>query len=417
MSTKKKKKILMLSDHALSTSGVGVQSRHLIEGLIKKGEWSVRQFGAAMKHDSYDTVVVNEDFIIKPIDGFGNRDLLRVTLATEKPDVIFIFTDPRFFTWLFDMEDEIHQVCPIVWWHVWDNYPIPRFNDTMYEATDAINCHSYTTYEMCRENFPDKTNFIPHAIPPGVFYPVPEDEILRLKREALGPERADHFVVFWVNRNAKRKRPNDLLWAWQKFMAELESKHGHQKATLLLHTDPTDGEGPNLFSASEMLGIKNSVVFSTDRVDFNKMNALHNISDTCINISYAEGFGLCTLESMQCGNPIIALKTGGQTRQVVDHRDGSHNGVALDVDMKSLVGSQSVPYIYEDYASVDKISEAIMKIYELGPDGRRKLGAKARKYVQEEFSYDKTVDLWHDSMNDTIKNWRTNRKRWVCKTI
>ena len=200
-------------------------------------------------------------------------------------------------------------------------------------------------------------------------------------------------------------------------MAELESKHGHQKATLLLHTDPTDGEGPNLFSTSEMLGIKNSVVFSTERVDFNKMNALHNISDTCINISYAEGFGLCTLESMQCGNPIIALKTGGQTRQVVDHRDGSHNGVALDVDMKSLVGSQSVPYIYEDYASVDKISEAIMKIYELGPDGRRKLGAKARKYVQEEFSYDKTVDLWHDSMNDTIKNWRTNRKRWVCKTI
>ena len=116
-------------------------------------------------------------------------------------------------------------------------------------------------------------------------------------------------------------------------------------------------------------------------------------------------------------NPIIALKTGGQTRQVVDHRDGSHNGVALDVDMKSLVGSQSVPYIYEDYASVDKIAEAIMKIYELGPDGRRKLGVKARKYVQEEFSYDKTVDIWHDSMNDTIKNWRTNRKRWVCKTI
>ena len=31
----RKKKILMLSDHALSTSGVGTQSRHLIDGLLK----------------------------------------------------------------------------------------------------------------------------------------------------------------------------------------------------------------------------------------------------------------------------------------------------------------------------------------------------------------------------------------------
>ena len=57
----------MLSDHALSTSGVGCQSRFLINGLVDKGCWSVRQFGAAIKHESYDTICVNEDFIIKPI--------------------------------------------------------------------------------------------------------------------------------------------------------------------------------------------------------------------------------------------------------------------------------------------------------------------------------------------------------------
>ena len=110
-----KKKILVLSDHALSTSGVGIQTRHLIEGLLSKypGEWTFRQFGAAMKHSEYNTVVVNEDFIIKPIDGFGNPDLIRMTLATECPDILLIFTDPRFFTWLWEMEDEIHQVCPI----------------------------------------------------------------------------------------------------------------------------------------------------------------------------------------------------------------------------------------------------------------------------------------------------------------
>ena len=148
---KKKLKILALCDHALSTSGVGTQSRHLFNGLIKKGHWSIRQFGAALKHSDYSTVVVNEDFVIKPIDGFGSPELLRITLAAERPDILFIFTDPRFFTWLFEMEDEVHQICPIVWWHVWDNHPYPKFNDWMYQATDSINCHSHMTYEMIKK--------------------------------------------------------------------------------------------------------------------------------------------------------------------------------------------------------------------------------------------------------------------------
>ena len=108
------------------------------------------------------------------------------------------------------------------------------------------------------------------------------------------------------------------------------------------------------------------------------MNILHNISDCVINIAYAEGFGLPTLEAMQTGTPIIALKTGGLTRQVVDHRDNSENGIALDVELQTLVGSQTVPYIYEDYVSAETTADAIMKIYKLGATGREKLGNKAR---------------------------------------
>ena len=111
-----KKKILIISDHALSPSGVGVQTKFLVDGLIKKGDMTFIQLGGAVKHNSYNTVKVNEDFFIKPIDGFGNKTLLRSVLLNEKPDALLIFTDPRFFTWLFEMEDEIHQVCPILWW-------------------------------------------------------------------------------------------------------------------------------------------------------------------------------------------------------------------------------------------------------------------------------------------------------------
>lgn len=414
-----KKKILLLSDHALSTSGVGTQSRHLMNGLIAKGEWTVRQFGAAIKHENYDTVQVNPDFIIKPIDGFGSRDLIRTTLATERPDVIFLFTDPRFFYWLFEMEDEIHQVCPIVWWHVWDNHPYPEFNAPFYEATDLINCHSHMTYELIKDKFPQKTNFVPHALPSSIYHELPEDQVRMHKRNILGPAKEDHFVAFWMNRNARRKRPSDVMWAWRKMLDRLvEDGISSPKASLVMHTDPKDAEGPNLFAVAEQLGLKDSIVFSPDRIGFEQINILHNISDCCVNISYAEGFGLATLEAMQCGRPIIAAKTGGLTRQVVDHRDGSENGVALEIRQKTLVGSQHVPYIYEDFCDVDETADALVKMYKMGHEERRKLGKKAKSYVESEFSYQNTIDMWHESLKKTIDDWNSNKqRRWTLKEI
>ena len=411
----RKKKVLVLSDHALSTSGVGTQTRHLINGLIKKGEWSFRQFGAAIKHADYRTIAVNDDFIIKPIDGFGNKDLIRVTLATEKPDLILIFTDPRFFTWLFEMEDEIHQVCPIAWWHVWDNWPKPEFNSQFYDSTDLINCHSYLTYEICKQDFPEKTNFIPHALPNEIFYPLTAEQRAAHKKMIL-KDRSDHFTLFWVNRNARRKRPSDLIHAWSLFRRKIESL-GKKDATLIMHTDPLDHEGPNLHEVVKLYNVQDSVIFSTDRLDFEKMNVMHNISDACINISYAEGFGLSTLESMQCGRPIIAAKTGGLTRQVVDHRDGTENGVALPIEFKTCVGSQLVPYIYEDYVSCETIANGIEKLYNLSPVERNQLGEKARAYVQSEFAYDDVIDRWHETLNETIQNWKSRRENWKMVTL
>ncbi len=414
----KKYKVLVLSDHALSTSGVGVQTRHLINGLLQKGCWSFRQFGAAVKHNSYETIAVTPDFIIKPIDGFGTPDLIRVTLAAEKPDIVFIFTDPRFFEWLFAIEDEIHQMCPIVWWHVWDNYPYPDFNNNFYHATDVINCHSHMTYTMLKEEgtHAEKTHFIPHGLPQELFQPISEEEKAKHKLALLGEDRKNNFVATWVNRNAKRKRPNDALLAWKDFLDNLEKDHGHRNATLIMHTEPTDGEGPDLFRTCKALGLQENVFFSRDRIEFGQMNVIYNISDVCFTLSYAEGFGLSTLESMMTGTPIIAATTGGLTRQVIDHRDGSENGVALPIDFKTLVGSQSVPYIYEDYVSIESVSQGLRKIYDLDSDAKAALSKKVLSYAREEFNHQKIVDAWHESMIKAIKDFK-NYKTWQKFTI
>ena len=214
---RKKRKILLLSDHALSTSGVGCQSRFLMDGLIQTGNWEVRQLGAAIKHENYEPVAVSPDFIIKPVDGFGNPDMIRQILVTEKPDVILLFTDPRFFLWLWEMEDEIHQVCPIAYWHVWDNYPLPDFNKVLYDSTDLINCHSYLTYNIVKEMCPDKAGFIPHSLHENVFYELYESQKLEARRQVVGENLSDAFIPLWINIIAIRKRPGDVICAWRKF--------------------------------------------------------------------------------------------------------------------------------------------------------------------------------------------------------
>jgi glycosyltransferase involved in cell wall biosynthesis len=177
-----------------------------------------------------------------------------------------------------------------------------------------------------------------------------------------------------------------------------------------MHTDPNDNEGPNLIEVAGHFGVLDSIKFSKERIGFEQMNTLHNISDACLNIAFAEGFGLATLESMKVGNPIIAAKTGGLTRQVIDHRDGTENGVALDVKFRTLVGSQTVPYIYEDYVSIDDASEAIYRLYSMSKEERDALGEKARNYVQSEFSMQKTIDDWHNSLLELVNNWKAGKK-------
>ena len=403
-----KKNILLLSDHPLSTSGVGTQARWLVSGLINTGKYSFKCFGGAVRHDNYDTVVVNPDFIIKPTNGFGDKNLLRKTLAQLRPDALMLFTDPRFFIWVWEMEEEIHQICPIVYWHLWDNPPWPEFNRPLYESTDLINCINYPTYQMVSERFPEKTNYIPHAVPHDLYKPIPKEESQQFKVKLLGHNRSDHFTCLYVSRNARRKMTSDIIQSWKMFIDQLESKHGHKKATLVLHTDPLDPEGTNLFQVIDMLGIKDNVIFSKDRIGFPEMNSLYNMCDTIVNRSCNEGFGLPTLEMAMCGKPIIVLKTGGLTRQVEDPDTGEQFGIGLNPEVRTMVGNHMVPYIYEDFVSHETLRDSFMKMFEMPTEEREALGRRAMERVKREYDINKVVSEWDRTLEDTTSKWKNN---------
>jgi hypothetical protein len=143
-----KNKILLLSDDLRLHSGVGTMSREFVLGTAEQFDWF--QLGAAIKHPDQGKIIdvsedVNKelgidhaDVKVMPWSGYGDPQILRYLLETVKPDAILHFTDPRFWQWLYHMEHEIRQQCPIVYYAIWDDTPFPNYNWLSYASCDMI---------------------------------------------------------------------------------------------------------------------------------------------------------------------------------------------------------------------------------------------------------------------------------------
>ena len=78
-----KKKILVISDHPLAPSGVGTQTKYIIETLLKTGRYKFVCLGGAVKHRDYKPQHIDpygEDFVVYPVDGYGNPEMVRSAL-------------------------------------------------------------------------------------------------------------------------------------------------------------------------------------------------------------------------------------------------------------------------------------------------------------------------------------------------
>ena len=64
----------------------------------------------------------------------------------HQPDAILHFTDPRYWRWLYEIEAEIRENIPILFYHIWDDLPDPKYNRDYYESCDWLGCISRQTY-------------------------------------------------------------------------------------------------------------------------------------------------------------------------------------------------------------------------------------------------------------------------------
>ena len=461
----KKKKILLLSDDMRMHSGIGTMSREFVLGTCGTYDWI--QVGGAIKHPDAgkiidisldaqkETGISDASVKIYPVSGYGDQSIIRHLMQQEKPDAIIHFTDPRFWGWLYQMEHEIRQHIPIMYYTIWDDLPNPYWNSAFYESCDWLACISKQTYGIVSnvreykrpaeegKTEPWQISYVPHGIHSDIFAPIEENHHLiqhfnNFKKHMLGDRKYD-FVLYYNNRNIRRKQTSDIILAWNEFCNTL-TKEQADKCLLLMHTPIVDPNGTDLGAVKNMLCPKYNVSFSQNHITTQEMSFMYNIADLTINIASNEGFGLSGAESMMCGTPILNNITGGlqdhcgfkfkdrfltgedyvkigslhDDRIWKDNPDLTWGEWVTPVwpSNRSIQGSPETPYIFDDRARYDDVAKAIGTWYNTSPEDRKRKGLLGREYAMSTDSMLSSKSMANNfikGIEGTFKNWKKRR--------
>jgi len=445
----KKKKILLLSDDLRMHSGIATQAKEFVMGTIDKYDWV--QIAGAVKHpdegkviDMSDAVntelnITNSYLKVYPTSGYGSPDLLREIIKIEKPDAIIHFTDPRFWIWLYNMEHEIRQNIPIMYYNIWDDVPDPLWNTNFYRSSDMLMSISKQTYGinkriLSKYGYEDwQTSYVPHGITDRRISKLEDKGDTKFKEfeEKYGLNKYKYKVLY-LNRNIRRKCPGDVALAYKHMMDKLTPEQ-RKDCVFVFHSAPVDDNGTDMKAVCNTLLPDYPVIFTYDTggpMNDEEMNFLYNSCDVYINMASNEGFGLGSCEMLHAGGCIVVNVTGGLQDQCGFKKNGKYLTAEDYVELKSnhrgtykehgewvkpvfpsnisLQGSPMTPYIFDDRCQYEDAGEALLEWYKVGSEERGRCGEVGRQWVQ---GNDAKMTSKHLS-DSFIKNIETTFKKW-----
>jgi glycosyltransferase involved in cell wall biosynthesis len=451
-----RKKILLLSDDIRTFSGVGCQSRNIVLNTAHHFNWV--NLGGAVKHPDagkgfdmskeIDNVIGIPDSDVKLIasDGYGDATILRQIIATEKPDAIMHFTDPRYWIWLYQMENEIRQQCPLIFYTIWDDLPYPMYNREFYRSDDMLLGISKQTVNLVKNVLKDHpkedwaVNYLPHGIEPTKFYPIKNNLEFETWKEKTFENKKYDFVVFHNSRNIRRKNQSDIILSWKTFLDQLPIEKA-KKCLLLMKTDPIEDAGTDLNAVLDTLCDPkiHNVKFINGRFDESYMNNLYNLSDAHIFMTDNEGWGLGLTESLMAGRMIIAPVQGGMQDQMRfedengdwinftskhgSNSDGKYKkcgewAIPMFPKTRSIKGSPLTPYICSSQVSIEDAAIALMKVYKMGPEERTKRGLAGREWAmsnEARFTAKGMGERIIENVDKLLKKWKPQPRFTVTK--
>ena len=416
-----RKKILLLTDDIRVHSGVANVGREIVTHTSHRYNWI--QMAGAIKHPekgkgvniseaiNKDAGIEDSSVILYPVDAYGDPKTLRELIKHEKPDALFLITDPRYFEWLFQIENEIRTSIPIAYLNIWDDLPAPMYNREFYDSCDALFGISKQTVNinklvLGKEKSKNKIiKYIPHGLNNQTFRPLADgDSGLVETRSKINNGVDVDFTLLFNSRNIRRKSIPDTILAWKFFMDTLTPKQ-RKKCNFILHTDPVSDAGTDLLAVINFLFPEvgsGNLILSQQKLTRDQLNQFYNIADGVILLSSAEGWGLSLTEALLTGTPIIANVTGGMQDQMrFEDKDGNwidfdenipsnHRGTykthgewAFPVypTSLSLVGSPKTPYIWDDRCTPEDAAKQIRALYDMSKKDRKKIGKAGYDWV------------------------------------
>ena len=416
-----RKKILLLTDDIRVHSGVANVGREIVTHTSHRYNWI--QMAGAIKHPekgkgvniseaiNKDAGIKDSSVILYPVDSYGDPKTLRELIKHEKPDALFLITDPRYFEWLFQIENEIRTNIPIAYLNIWDDLPAPMYNREFYDSCDALFGISKQTVNinklvLGKEKSENKIiKYIPHGLNNQTFRPLADDDSgLKETKDKVNNGVDVDFTLFFNSRNIRRKSIPDTILAWKFFMDTL-TKEEQKKCNFILHTDPVSDAGTDLLAVINFLFPETgsgNLILSQQKLTRDQLNQFYNIADGVILLSSAEGWGLSLTEALLTGTPIIANVTGGMQDQMrFEDKDGNwidfdenipsnHRGTykthgewAFPVypTSLSLVGSPKTPYIWDDRCTPEDAAKQIRTLYDMSKEDRKKIGKAGYDWV------------------------------------
>ena len=448
-----RKKILLLTDDIRVHSGVAQIGREIILNTSHRYNWC--QIAGSVKHPDKGKLQdisseINKEMDLGdsycklyPVDGYGDPETLRAIIKIEKPDAILLITDPRYFQWIFNMEEEIRTQIPIAYLNIWDDMPAPQYNEEFYESCDALFGISKQTVAINQIVLGEKANdkvikYIPHGLDKNKFYPLKEvsEDYTKFQSHITRGEDKD-FILFFNSRNIRRKSIPDSIAAWRLFLDTLTPEE-KEKVLFVLHTDSISDHGTDIPAVVEYLlgDDAETVVISNQKLPHSHMNYLYNMADGVILLSSAEGWGLSLTESLLTGTPFIANVTGGMQDQMrfIDDKGNwytntpeipsnhnktftEHGEWVLPVYPKALglVGSPTTPYIWDSRCDFKDARDKILELYKMSSEERKSRGNKGREWAlgdEAGFTSSNMGDRFAEGMEELFLTW-TPRSRFT----
>lgn len=432
----KKPKILLVSDDLRMPTGVATMSQIIVRNTHEQIEWV--QMAGARKHPEPNKIIRVDDIVTlyTVSDSFGNSQIFNAIIEAEKPDGVLFFTDPRYFTEHFQTEYIHRQKIPFMFYTIWDNYPIPMYNFGHYNSCDGLFCISKQTKDIVTkvlgENSKDKViNHVPHGVESDLFKPM--DINSKMFKEIIPTldKKNAGFVYLFSNKNMSRKRPSDVIMAFNMIWKELSTDE-KKKTHLIMNTTPVDA-----MNGTDLLAVVRDICEPDISIHFlpsgafrrEQLPILYNIADVTICNSDAEGHGLAVTESLLCGTPVIATVTGGIQDQLgfkddvltsrhlnwQNDRYLSNEEVEFEIhgdwayplfpDASNLIGSVVTPYIFEDRVSIYQLYQQMKKAYD-DKESLHQRGLTGRQWmIDNGFSSENMCNLMVQSIIETINNF------------